>query len=56
MFPYRVKYTEAEYDIQNINLLYEIHQQCQHTFENWKCFESFQKKQKNEKYSVMCII
>ena len=32
MFPYRVKYTESEYDIQNNNLFYKIHQQCQNTF------------------------
>ena len=32
MFPYTVKYTEAEYDIQNINLLYNTHQTCQNTF------------------------
>ena len=32
MFPYRVKYTESEYYIQNNNLLYKIHQQCQNTF------------------------
>ena len=33
MFPYRVKYTESEFDIQNINLFYNIHQQHQNTFE-----------------------
>ena len=33
MFPYRVKYTESEYDIQNINSLYKIDQKCQNTFE-----------------------
>ena len=26
MFPYRIKYTESEYDIQNDYLLYKIHQ------------------------------
>ena len=36
MFPYRVKYTESEYDIQNNNLLYKIDQQCQNTFEHLK--------------------
>ena len=33
MFPYRVKCTESEYDIQNINLLYKIEQPCQHIFD-----------------------
>ena len=33
MFPYRVKYTESEYDIQNNDLLYKIHQKHQNTFE-----------------------
>ena len=32
MFPYTVKYTDSEYDIQNNNLLYKIHRQCQNTF------------------------
>ena len=34
MFPYRVKYTEFESDIQNNDLLYKISQQCQNTFEH----------------------
>ena len=34
MFPYTVKYNESEYDIQNNNLLYQIEQKHQHTFEN----------------------
>ena len=33
MFPFTEKYTEPEYDIQNINLLYKIHQQCQTTLD-----------------------
>ena len=33
MFPYTEKDTESESDIKNNNLLYTIHQQCQHTFE-----------------------
>ena len=36
MFPYTVKYTESEYDIQSNDLLYKIDQQCQSTFENLK--------------------
>ena len=34
MFPYRVKYTESEYDLQNNDLLYKIDQQCQKTFKH----------------------
>ena len=33
MFPYTEKYTESESDIQNNDLLYKRHQQCQNTFE-----------------------
>ena len=33
MFIYTEKYTESEKHIQNINLLYKIHQRCQNTFE-----------------------
>ena len=29
MFPYRVKYTDSESDIQNNDLLYKTHQKCQ---------------------------
>ena len=30
---YRVKYTGSEYDIQNNDLVYKTHQQCQNTFD-----------------------
>ena len=43
MFPYTVKYTESESDIQNINLLNKIHQQCQNTFEFLEGFGKFEK-------------
>ena len=33
MFPYRFKYTESEYDIQNNGLLYKIDQTCQNIFD-----------------------
>ena len=33
MFPYSIKYTESEYDIQNNDFLYKIRQKCQNTFE-----------------------
>ena len=53
MFPYRVKYTESEYDIQNNDLLYKIDQHHQNTFD---CFESFGKiKFENFKY-LFCIM
>ena len=37
MFPYRFKYTETAYDIQDNDLLYKIDQQYQNTFE---CLEN----------------
>ena len=46
MFPYRVRYTESEDDIQNNNLLYKIDQQCQIAFEFLLTFGKFRKKQK----------
>ena len=33
MFQYNVKYTESEYDIQNNELLYKIHQKHPNAFE-----------------------
>ena len=50
MFTYTVKYTESEYDIQNINSLYKTPPKHQNTFEqtrffqkgNRKCSEPFQ--------------
>ena len=56
MFPYRVKYTESEYDIQNNDLLYKIDQQCQNTFEHW---ENSKKSNNSILYCVFytnCII
>ena len=38
MFPYRVKYTESESDIQNNDLLYNIDQQYQNTFQKIQNF------------------
>ena len=43
MFPYRVKYNESEYDIQNNDLLYKIDQKCQNTFD---CLENVGKFEK----------
>ena len=33
MFLYAEKYTEFEYDVHNINVVYKIHQQCQNIFQ-----------------------
>ena len=46
MFSYRVENTDSEYDVQNNDLVYEIHQQCQNTFDS---FETFSKKKKTHK-------
>ena len=42
MFPYWVKYTESEYDIQNNELLYKIDHTCQNTFELLEMFENIE--------------
>ena len=52
MFPYSVKYTESESDIQNIDLLYKIKQKCQNTFGNVEKIENF----KNKINFLCCII
>ena len=44
MFPYTVKCTESGSDIQNNDLLYTIHQQCQNTFD---LFEKLENPPKN---------
>ena len=46
MFPYTVKYTESESDIQNNNLLYKIHQNAKILSKCWKMnFENITKNQ-----------
>ena len=47
MFPYRVKYNESEYDIQNNDLLYKIEQKCQNTFEMLQTWKFSKSKQTN---------
>ena len=47
MFPYTVKYTESEHDIQNINVLYKVHQKCQNAFETLDSFEQIRKNSKS---------
>ena len=51
MFPYKFKYTESKYDIQNNYLLYEIDQKCQNAFE---FLENFGKLKEDE--FIVCII
>ena len=52
MFPYTVKYTDSEYDIQNNDLLCKIDQQCQNTFELLKHFGTFRKIKKLNKQKI----
>ena len=52
MFPYTVKYTESEYDIPNNNLLYKIHQQHQHIFEQHRVPKLFEKTKKTAKREI----
>ena len=40
MFPYRVKYTESEYDIQDNGLLYKIHKQKTKYFQHFGKMEN----------------
>ena len=44
MFPYTVKYTESEYDIQNNGLLYKTHETCQNIFELLDVLNRFLRK------------
>ena len=52
MLPYRVKYNESEYDIQNNDWSYKIHQQCQNMFEMLENLEN----NKMKMFLVFCII
>ena len=57
MFPYTVEYNESEYDIQNISLLYKIHQMCQNTFEHFDLLGNVSNtKTKNVKLYVVIWI
>ena len=55
MFPYTVKYTESASDIQNINLLHKIDQQCQNTFDFLNIFEKFKNLYFSEKFEFKMI-
>ena len=52
MFPYRVKYTESESDIQNNNLLYKTHQKHQNAFEILEHFG----KIKNQHFQIFILL
>ena len=52
MFPYTIKYAESEYDIQNNDLLYKAHKQCQNTFD---VLEQFGKGFENKKPSFILL-
>ena len=56
MFPYTVKYTESEYDFQNNNLLYKIHQQYQNTFEKPICSKCSKNRKQSKKTNFDLII
>ena len=43
MFPYTVKYTESEYDIQNNDLVHKIDHKCQNTFETLEKIKNIKK-------------
>ena len=46
MFLYRAKYAYSESDIQNNDLLYKIHKQCQNTLVFWEKWKMFDKNEK----------
>ena len=54
MFPYTIKYTESEYDIQNNDLLYKINQQYQHAFDF--CRKDWKNIEKSKKYFLFCYL
>ena len=56
MFPYTIKHTESECDIQNNDLLYKIHQQHQSTFEPIEFFEERTRKYSNDFFIVIGIL
>ena len=53
MFPYRVKYTESESDIQNNNLLYKLDPKCQNTFD---CFKMLENNCNIKKKNIFCYM
>ena len=56
MFPYTVKYTESEHDIQHNDLLYKTHQPCQNTFEVLGQIAKFHPKTKKNTFNFMICI
>ena len=55
MFPYRVKYNESEYDIQNNDLLYKIHKKYQNTFAILENVGNVRKRNHNLKM-LFCVL
>ena len=55
MFPYRGKYTESEYDIQNNDLSYKIPKTCQNIFEHFENVRKNQKTKLSKFYSIISI-
>ena len=57
MFPYTVKDTEFEYDIQNNNWLYKINQKHQNTFEVLENVGKFRKNYylKQKRFIILYI-
>ena len=53
MFPYRVKYTDSESDIHNINLLYEIYSKCRNTFET---LENVEHDTNSNLHYIFCLV
>ena len=54
MFPYTVKDTESEYDIQSNYLLYKIDQPCQSKY--WMFGEQIGKKKTEQQHFLFCNI
>ena len=55
MFPYTVRYTESEYDIQINDLLYKIHRKHQNTFVFLDYGGKFRKVLKNQLF-LFCYL
>ena len=57
MIIYTEKYTESEYDIQNDNLKYKIHQKCRNIFEGivFSKFSKNRKTKKKEQFTIFFI-
>ena len=54
MFPYRAKYKQSEYDIQNNDLVYKINQICKNALETLEIVGNILLKQKT-RINIICI-